>query len=60
MGLVFETKYWLSLLKDTEYVEEKAFNNIYENPEEISKILFSILRFLVQGLNRDRLVQWGI
>jgi four helix bundle protein len=39
-----ETKYWLSLLKDTGYIHEKAFNSIYENAEEISKILFSILK----------------
>ncbi|MEH2103605.1 four helix bundle protein [Nostoc sp.] len=39
-----ETKYWLSLLKDTSYIDDKAFNSIYENAEEISKILFSILK----------------
>ncbi|MDF5737115.1 MULTISPECIES: four helix bundle protein [unclassified Nostoc] len=39
-----ETKYWLSLLKDTGYIDDKAFNSIYENAEEISKILFSILK----------------
>ncbi len=26
-----ETKYWLSLLKDTGYIDDKAFNSIYEN-----------------------------
>jgi four helix bundle protein len=39
-----ETKYWLSLLKDTGYIDDKAFNSIYEDAEEISKILFSILK----------------
>jgi len=39
-----ETKYWLSLLKDTGYIDDKAFHSIYENAEEISKILFSILK----------------
>ena len=39
-----ETKYWLSLLKDTGYIDDKAFQSIYENAEEISKILFSILK----------------
>ena len=39
-----ETKYWLSLLEDTGYIDDKAFNSIYENAEEISKILFSILK----------------
>jgi four helix bundle protein len=39
-----ETKYWLSLLKDTGYFEEKSFHSIYEDADEISKILFSILK----------------
>ncbi len=39
-----ETKYWLSLLKDTRYIEESAFQNIYQDAEEISKILFAILK----------------
>ncbi|KHG40091.1 MAG: four helix bundle protein [Aphanizomenon flos-aquae KM1D3_PB] len=39
-----ETKYWLSLLKDTGYIEQKAFNSIYEDADEIGKILFSILK----------------
>ncbi len=39
-----ETKYWLSLLKDTGYIEEKFFGNIYADAEETSKILFSILQ----------------
>lgn len=39
-----EAKYWLSLLKDTEYITEKAFQSIHEDADEISKILFSILK----------------
>ncbi len=39
-----ETKYWLSLLKDTEYITLKSFDSIYQDAEEISKILFSILK----------------
>ena len=39
-----ETKYWLSLLKDTNYLEEKAFNSIYRDSDEVGKILFSILK----------------
>ncbi len=39
-----ETKYWLSLLKDTGYLEEKAFLSIYKDAEEIAKILYSILK----------------
>ena len=39
-----ETKYWLSLLKDTGYIEQKAFDSIYQDADEIGKILFSILK----------------
>ena len=39
-----ETKYWLTLLKDTGYMEQKAFESIYQDADEIAKILFSILK----------------
>ncbi|MGF1675311.1 MAG: four helix bundle protein [Rivularia sp. (in: cyanobacteria)] len=39
-----ETKYWISLLKDTGYFDEKSFRSIYEDADEIGKILFSILK----------------
>jgi four helix bundle protein len=39
-----ETKYWLSLLKDTGYIDIKSFNSIYKDADEIAKILFSILK----------------
>jgi len=39
-----ETKYWLSLLKDTDYVSEKSFESMHTDADEIAKILFSILK----------------
>ena len=30
-----ETKYWLSLLKDTEYITEKSFNSINADAERV-------------------------
>ena len=39
-----ETKYWLSLLKDTDYVSEKSFESMHADADEIAKILFSILK----------------
>ncbi len=39
-----ETKYWLSLLKDTGYISEKAFLSVYEDAQEISKMLWNILK----------------
>ncbi|GAB6123956.1 four helix bundle protein [Dysgonomonas termitidis] len=41
---VLETKYWLSLLKDTNYLEIDAFTEIYKDVDEIARILFSILK----------------
>ena len=39
-----ETKYWLSLLKDTDFLDEKVFNSMFSDADEIGKILFSILK----------------
>ncbi|MCJ7813703.1 four helix bundle protein [bacterium] len=39
-----ETKYWLSLLKDTSYIDNTTYESIYSEADEIAKILFSILK----------------
>ena len=39
-----ETKYWLSLLKDTGYIEEKAFISMDNDAQEISKMLWKIIK----------------
>lgn len=39
-----ETKYWLSLLKDTNYIGEKSFESMHDDADEIAKILFSNLK----------------
>jgi len=39
-----ETQYWLSLLKDTNFITEKAYNSIFTDADELGKILFSILK----------------
>ncbi len=38
-----ETKYWLKLLKECNYLDNKLFKSIYDDCEEISKILSSII-----------------
>jgi four helix bundle protein len=38
-----ETKYWLRLIKDCDYLDEKLFESIFGDCEEINKILSSIL-----------------
>ena len=39
-----ETRYWLRLLRDTDYLEPKLANSLIEDAEELIKILISILR----------------
>ncbi|MEL7242607.1 MAG: four helix bundle protein [Cyanobacteria bacterium J06643_5] len=39
-----ETKYWLCLLRDTNYINKKAFKSIYKDADEIARLLFSILK----------------
>ncbi|WP_422858823.1 four helix bundle protein [Flagellimonas sp. S174] len=39
-----ETKYWLSLLKDSNYLDFEEANRLIENADELSKIMFSILK----------------
>jgi four helix bundle protein len=39
-----ETKYWLNLLKDAGYIDEKAFESIYSEVDEVGAILLAILK----------------
>ena len=39
-----ETKYWLRLLKETDYLTEEQFSSIYADCVEIEKILVSIVK----------------
>lgn len=39
-----ETKYWLNLLKDTSFLEAHLFLSIFQDAEELSKMLFAILK----------------
>lgn len=39
-----ETKYWLSLLKDTRYIDEKGYESMYADADELSKMLFSTIK----------------
>lgn len=38
-----ETLYWLRLLKDTEFIEQTDFENLYNNCNELIKILSSVI-----------------
>ncbi|MDB4291865.1 four helix bundle protein [Maribacter sp.] len=39
-----ETKYWLNLLKDSDYIKPEIANDLIEKADELSKIMFSILK----------------
>ena len=39
-----ESKYWLSLLNDTELVDEESFKSLHEKADELSRIMFTILK----------------
>ncbi len=39
-----ESKYWLSILKDTNYINKEQFTSLFKDADEIAKILFSILK----------------
>ena len=38
-----ETKYWLSLLKDTDFIDLKTFKSMHEDADELAKILYTII-----------------
>lgn len=39
-----ETKYWLKLLKDTDYLQEKAFSSIHADCDELCAMLFRAVK----------------
>ncbi|SDS21130.1 four helix bundle protein [Gramella sp. MAR_2010_147] len=39
-----ETKYWLKLLNDSNSIDENEFTELFKLADELSKILFSILK----------------
>jgi len=39
-----ETAFWLSLLKDTDYMEEKMYNSLFSDCEEIIRMLISTIK----------------
>ncbi len=46
-----ETLYWLELLKSTDYLTDKEFENINENAVELIKLITSILKTAKNNIN---------
>ena len=47
-----ETLYWLSLLKDTDYLDEKVYASISLDCNELIAMLVSIVKSMKSSLNR--------
>jgi four helix bundle protein len=39
-----ETKYWLRLLEETDYITQEQFNSLHFDAEELAKMLFKIIQ----------------
>lgn len=39
-----ETKYWLSLMRESKFIDVKIYESFYADIDELSKILFTILK----------------
>ena len=39
-----ETEYWLMLLKDSEYIDDKMFTSIHKDCDELIRLLVSIVK----------------
>ena len=39
-----ETKFWISLLKDTDFIDKDLHDSMFNDADELAKILFTILK----------------
>ena len=44
MKEALETKYWFDLLKDSDYLDENGYDDIFQDVDEIAGMLFSVLK----------------
>ena len=49
-----ETHYWLSLLHDTDYIEEKLFNSLLQDCDELISLLVSSVKTLKNKLTENK------
>lgn len=51
-----ETEYWIMLLKDSGYVDEKSFQSIHQDIIELIRLLASIVK-TTKGINKNVTIQ---
>ena len=39
-----ETKFWISLLKDTDFISVEQYESLFKDADELAKIMFTILK----------------
>ena len=49
-----ETEYWLMLLKDSEYMDEKTFISIHDDCDELIRLLVSIVKTTKEKNNGNK------
>lgn len=49
-----ETIYWLELLHDSEFIDDKSFNSIHDDGLEILKLLISIIKTSKENLQKQK------
>ena len=51
-----ETKYWLDLLEDSGFLESKGYDELYQEADEISRMLFAVLKSTgrVRSISKDQ------
>ncbi len=47
-----ETEYWLMLLKDSDYLDEKSYISIHSDSEELIRLLASIVKSSKESLRK--------
>ena len=48
-----EIAYWLMLLKDSQYLSEKDFNSLYNDCDELIRLLVSIVKTTKSNLKKN-------
>ena len=49
-----ETAYWLELLKDAQYINQKTFDSIYQDCVELIKLLTAIIKTTKKNLEKQQ------